>query len=212
MTDILDTRFEGKDIELPQNFVKRGDDINITAKDPAMRKIHIGAGWDMNAFEADALDVDLSLFMLGKDDITRLDGDFVYFNNKEAFDGGVTHNFDSRTGAGDGDDESISLNLESVPFDIMRLVFVISIYKGEEKSQSLSMLRNSFIRLANAESGFEILRYVLDQDLEDSQETAIIAATLDREGPKWHFRPVGEIAEGGLRALAEKYGLIVAQQ
>jgi tellurium resistance protein TerD len=212
MSDILDTRFEGKDIELPENFVKRGDNINIIAKDPALRKIHIGVGWDMNAFEADTLDVDVSLFLLGKNGMTRIDEDFIYYNNRTAFDGGITHNFDSRTGAGDGDDESISINLESIPFDVMQLVFALSIYNGEEKSQSLGMLRNSFIRLANAETGFEILRYVLDADLEERQETAVLVATLDREGPKWHFRPKGDMIGGGLRALAERYGLIVAQQ
>ncbi|MGQ0526817.1 MAG: TerD family protein [Alphaproteobacteria bacterium] len=212
MSDILDTRFDGKEAELPENFVKRGDDINITIKDPAMRKVHIGMGWDMNAFDVETPDIDVTLFLLDKNGMTRTNEDFIFYNNRETFGGGITHNFDSRTGAGDGDDESISINLEAIPFDIVHLEFVFSIYKGEEKLQNLSMVRNVFIRLANADTGFEILRYMMDTDLEDKQETTVIAATLEREGPKWHFRPKGEMVEGGLRVLAEKYGMVVAEQ
>src|SRR5690242_8225841 len=134
MADIFDTRYEGKEVELSDGRVNVGDDVNLTAKDPTMHKLLVGAGWDLNAFNADALDLDISMFMIGKDDKTRVDEDFVFYNQIEAFDGGVRHGGDSRTGAGDGDDETISIDLHAVPFDILKIVFVLSIYKGEEKN------------------------------------------------------------------------------
>src|SRR5690349_11201078 len=104
MVDILDTRFEGKEIELSDGRVSLGDDINLTAKDPSLNKLVIGVGWDLNAFNADALDLDFSLFMLNKDGVTRADEDFVFYNQPVCLDGGIKHGGDSRTGAGDGDD------------------------------------------------------------------------------------------------------------
>lgn len=212
MSDILDTRFEGKEVEISDNRVAAGINVNLTAKDPTLKKITVGVGWDMNAFEADALDLDVSLFMLGIDGKTRIDEDFIFYNNPAAFNDGVKHGGDSRTGAGDGDDETIAIDLQSIPFDIVKLSFVISIYRGDEKSQNLGMVRNAYIRLVNADTGFEILRYVLDQITAERPETALIAASVDREGPKWHFSADSELIEGGLRPVAERFGMIIADQ
>ena len=210
--DIFDTRFKEKKIELDDNRAKIGDDVNLTAKDPTIKRVLIGAGWDLNAFDADALDLDLSVIMINKDNMTNNDEDFIFYNTLDAYDGAIKHNGDSRTGAGDGDDESVTIDLEGVSFDVMKFLFVISIYKGEEKAQNLDMVRNAYIRVVNAENGHEFIRYELDKDLNDRTETAMIAASLNREGPKWHFTPVGEFVEGGLAAVAGRYGLIIAQQ
>lgn len=212
MDDILDTTYEGKDVALNDNTVKIGDDINITALDPVMHKVLVGVGWDLNAFNADAMDLDISIIMLDKNNLTRMDEDFVFYNQPEAFEGGVKHTGDSRTGAGDGDDESIFIDLHKVPFDIIRILFVLSIYKGREKSQSLGMVRNSYLRLVNNDSSHELLRYNMDKDLEDKMETGMIMASLNREGPKWHFTPIAKLYEDGLAPIAKEYGLIIVDQ
>ncbi len=210
--DIFDTRFKEKKIELDDNRAKIGDDINLTAKDPTIKRVLIGAGWDLNAFDADALDLDLSVIMINKENTTGADDDFIFYNNMDAYESAIKHNGDSRTGAGDGDDESITIDLQGVPFDVVKFLFVISIYKGEEKAQNMEMVRNAYIRVVNAENGHEFIRYELDDDLKDKTETAMIAASLNREGPKWHFTPLGEFVEGGLGAVAGRYGLVIAQQ
>lgn len=212
MSDILDTSHEGKKIELSDNRVKLGDDVNILAKDPTLKHISIGVGWDLTSFNADNIDLDVSLFMLDKNGQTRVDDDFVFYNQMETLEGAVRHHGDNRTGAGDGDDESIAIDLQGVPFDVMQLVFTLSIYKGEEKDQNLSMLRNTYIRLVNRDNNIELLRYVLDDDLKGKTETAVVVAVLNREGPKWHFKPIGEFVEGGLGVIARRYGLIVIEQ
>lgn len=212
MADILDTQFEGKEVELSDNRVKLGDDINLTAMDPSLHKLLVGVGWDLKSFNTDAMDLDVSLFLLGKDGLTRVDEDFVFYNQPKVLDGGIKHGGDSRDGAGDGDDETISIDLHSVPFDVMQLVFVLSIYKGEERTQSMGLIRNSYLRLVNENSTIELLRYELTADLQDKPETAMVVAALVREGPKWHFRPIAEFVEGGLKTLARRYGCVIAEQ
>ena len=210
MVDIFDTRFENKDVEV-DNFVSLGDEVNINAKDGTLKRIMIGAGWDANAFNADVVDLDISVFMLDKNNMTRVDEDFVFYNQREAINGGIRHHGDSRTGAGDGDDETISVYLESVPFDVMHLMIVLSVYKGYEKEQSISMVRNTYVRIVNEENGYEIVRYKMDDDMKERSETGVIAAALNREGPKWHFKPVAEFYPGGLGEIAKKYGLIIKE-
>ena len=212
MTDILDTSFEDKEIELDGNRVHVGEDVNIIAKDPTLRNLHVGFGWDVDNFNADSLDLDVSLFLLDKTDQTREDADFIFYNNMEGCLGAIKHNGDNRTGAGDGDDESMSIDLQGIPFDIMRLVFVISIYQGHEKGQNMGMVTNGFIRLANADTGIELMRYELDTVLEDRPETAMVVAHINREGPKWHLVPKNDFIPGGLAEIAEHYGLIIAKQ
>ncbi len=209
--DILDTRFEGKKVELKDNLVRLGDDINILAKDPALHIVHVGMGWDLNSFDADAIDLDVSVFLLGKDGKTRVDEDFVFYNNPETKDGGAKHGGDSRTGAGDGDDESIVIDLHKISFDVTRLVFVISIYRGEEKQQGLGQVQNVYIRLANPATGMELMRFELNKATEEKREAAAIVGSINREGPKWHFTPLAEFVEGGLGAIATRYGCVITQ-
>lgn len=210
--DIFDTRFEGKEIKLSDNRIKLGEELNMTAKDLTLSKVQVGGGWELNVFDSDALDLDMSLFLIDKNGQTRIDEDFIFYNNAEACNGGIKHNGDSRTGTGDGDDESVYIDLHTVPFDIIQILIVISIYKGDEKEQRLGQVRNAYIRIMNAESMHEISRYELSDDMEDKEETAVIAATINREGPKWHFKPLAEFVPGGLRAVAMRYGLIIMSQ
>lgn len=212
MSDIFDTRFEGKEVQIADNKAVIGDDINLMAKDPSLHNIIIGAGWDVNAFDADVLDLDLSLFFVDKNGQTQTDEDFVFYNNPIILEGAVKHHGDSRTGAGDGDDETVTMDLHAVSYDIMRIYLVISVYKGFEKEQNLGQVRNAYIRVINADTNYELVRYNMDKDLDGRSETGVIAAILSREGPKWHFRPTGEMLEGGLAQIAERTGIIVGAQ
>lgn len=210
MVDIFDDSY-GKpvDIKVSDNKIVKGSDINISAKDPTMTNVVVGVGWQLNAFDTDTLDLDVSCFLLNKDGLTREDPDFVFYNNLEGCNGAVVHNGDSLTGAGDGDDETISIALNNIPYDVIKLVFVLSIYRGEEKEQSVSNIRNGYIRLLNASNSQELLRYEITPDIVDQTETAMIVASINREGPKWHFEAVGECIEGGLPKIATDYGMII---
>ncbi len=210
MADIFDSNLDNVEIEVSDNKIVKGDDINLTAKDPTLNNIMVGIGWQLNAFDAETLDLDVSCFLLNKDGQTRIDEDFIFYNNMDACDGAIIHNGDNRTGAGDGDDETITMDLNGIPFDVVEVMFVISVYRGAEKDQSMAGVRNGYIRVLNASNGQEMLRYVLDEDAQDANnETAMLVASLVREGPKWHFKALGQPAEGGLAQVATDYGIIV---
>jgi len=210
MTDIFDSSLDNVKVEISDNKMEKGDDINITAKDPTMTNIIMAVGWTLNSFDADSLDVDVSCFLLDKDGKTRMDEDFVFYNNLKDMDESVVHNGDNITGAGDGDDETISVDLNKVSYDINKVMFVLSIYRGEEKDQQMSSVRNGYIRMINTSNGQEILRYEITPDIVESQgETGMRVAALNREGPKWHFEAVGELVQGGLAEIATDYDIIV---
>ncbi len=208
MSDIFEDEIE-VEVEVSDNRIVKGDDINLKEKEPTLSNVMIGIGWDLNAFDADTLDLDVSCFLLNHEGKTRVDEDFVFYNNLEASDGAVVHNGDNLTGAGDGDDESISIDLNGVPFDVVKIMFVLSIYKGEEKGQSMKSVRNAYIRLVNMADSLELLRYEVNEDVEGRDETAMLVASINREGPKWHFEAVGECVDGGLGKVATNYDIIV---
>lgn len=211
MVDIFDPNVDKEvKIELNQNALNRGDEINLNAKDPTLKSLQIGVGWDLNAFDTDPLDLDISCFMLNRQGKTRVNEDFIFYNNFEGTDKAVLHDGDNRTGAADGDDESMTVILNNVHFDIVQIMFVLSIYKGEEKGQSLSKVRNGYFRLVNRDTNIEIARYDLEKDVDERKETAMLVGVLNREGPKWHFVALGECVDGGLRTIAEGYDIIVS--
>lgn len=193
----------------PKNRIQRGAEINLTLKDPTMKEILVGVGWDLKAFESDPLDLDASVFLLDRDDKTRVDEDFVFYNNMQGSDGAVKHMGDSRTGAGDGDDEMMTLNLSALPFDIMKVCFVLSIYPNETQEHNFSMVRNVYFRIVNKDNNHEMFRYELDQEL--SGEEGLIVAELERIGTDWVFHAIGETVEGGLGKIADNYGIMVAE-
>jgi tellurium resistance protein TerD len=210
MTDIFDRSLDNIKVEISDNKMEKGGEINITAKDQTMTNIIIAVGWTLNAFDTDTLDLDVSCFLLNKHGKTRMDEDFVFYNNLKDIDESVVHNGDNLTGAGEGDDETISIDLNKIPYEVTKVEFILSIYRGEEKDQQMSSVRNGYIRLINTSNGQEMLRYEISTDAAESQgETAMRVASLNREGPKWHFVAVGELVQGGLATVATGYDIIV---
>lgn len=191
-----------------ENLIHKGDYLDIRRKIPELKEIVIGAGWDTKMFEENPLDVDLSCFLLNKDDQTREDEDFVFYNNDKACAGAVRYMGDSRNGAGDGDDESIIIDLNALPFDVMKITIALTIYEAAERSHDFAGVRNMYLRFVNAYDDNEMFRYRLSEE-EFAGKTGIKVGELVREGPKWFFNAVGEPIPGGLASIATKYGLII---
>ncbi len=213
ITTMAQTIIDGASDDAPPSFqLKRGEQVNLTRLDPTLRKIFIGIGWDVIGFDAEAPDLDGSVFLLNKDNSTRDDSDFIFYNNLKSNDGAVEHSGDNRTGAGDGDDETITIDLMSLSFDIQKVAFVISIYDAHLREHTFKNVRNCFIRIVNAETKIELMRFNLDHEFEASPKAAaVLVGTLNREGPNWFFDGLGEMEDGGLPKIATNYGIIVAQ-
>lgn len=193
-----------------KDLVHKGDYFSLTERDPTIRSIIIGAGWEQKSVEKDAIDVDLSCFLLDKTDKTRVDSDFVYFNNPSGCEGAAKLLEDSRGGAGEGDDERIFIDLNGLPFEIVRIVFAISIYDEHFKGHHFGDVRDMYLRIVNYESDQEIARFIIPLD-ELVGVTAIYCAAMVREGPQWFLQPIAEPARS-LSPIVRKYGLLVAEE
>ncbi len=189
--------------------IKRGEEINITRLDPTIREITLGVGWDLKRFEGDPVDLDVSLFLLDKNDKTREDEDFVFYNNSTARDGAVRHMGDSRTGAGDGDDEKIIIDLMALPYEVVKIAVVLSIYDMDLSANNFTMVKNAYFRIVNNETTLETFRHELDEDL--GHETGILVGVLERVGSEWIYKAQSESVRGGLNKIATEYGIVVAQ-
>lgn len=207
--DYLDDMPETVYADEPKNKIKRGDEVSLTQKDPTIKELMIGVRWDLKAFESTPLDLDASVFILGTDDKTRVDEDFIFYNNLSGSDGAVKHLGDSRTGAGEGDDEIIMVNLSELPFDVAKLSFSLSIYDTELNDHNFSMVKNVYFRIVNQNTEHEIFRYELDEEL--TGDEGLVIGELERVGTEWTFRAIGETVDGGLGKIGADYGMVIAE-
>lgn len=170
----------------------------------SLTKVIVGLGWDVNRYDGGAdFDLDAAAFMLGANGKVRSDTDFIFYNNKNGE--GVTHTGDNRTGAGDGDDEQIVVDLNAVPADVEKIAFTVTIDQAESRGQNFGMVENSFIRIVDEATGTELVKYDLGEDY--SIETAVVVAELYRNNGEWKFNAIGSGFQGGLGALCANYGI-----
>jgi tellurium resistance protein TerD len=152
-------------------------------------------------------DLDASALLLNASGKVISDQHFVFYNNLRSPDGSVEHTGDNLTGEGEGDDESIKVNLATVPAEIDKIVFPVSIHDADTRGQSFGQVRNAFIRVVNQANSQEIARYDLSEDA--SSETAMVFGELYRHGGEWKFRAVGQGYASGLRGIATDFGVNV---
>lgn len=185
----------------------KGGNVSLSKEEPNLAKILIGLGWDTRTTDGVDFDLDASAFLLAAGDKVRGDADFIFYNNLRSSDGSVEHTGDNRTGAGDGDDEALQVDLMRVPTDVQKIAIAVTIHDGEARRQSFGMVSNAFIRIVNDATGREISRYDLAEDA--STETAMIFGEVYRHNGEWKFRAVGQGYKGGLAPLARNFGVSV---
>ncbi|RZK84183.1 MAG: TerD family protein [Rhodococcus sp. (in: high G+C Gram-positive bacteria)] len=168
---------------------------------------HRVVGWDARSTTGTDFDLDASAIGAGADKKVVSDQHFVFFNNLRSPDGSIEHIGDNTTGAGEGDDEVINVNLAAVPANIESILFPVSIYDAETRSQSFGQVRNAYIRVVDQANGTELARYDLSEDA--STETAMVFGELYRNGAEWKFRAIGQGYASGLAGIARDYGVNV---
>jgi tellurium resistance protein TerD len=194
---------------MPGDHIFKGQEVNLSERDPGLRTAFVGIGWDApEQYEGYAVDIDASAFVLKRDGKVRSDTDFVFYNNPLAADQAVRHNGDNITGAGDGDDEVIEVDLSVLPYDVDRIAFAVTIHNAEERGQTFGLIKNAFIRVVNKQTAVELARFDLSEDASD--ENGMVFGEIFREGPDWKFRALGEGTNGGLYRIARNYGVNVA--
>ncbi|CAM4457911.1 TerD family protein [Deinococcus marmoris] len=174
--------------------LKKGQQISLTKEAPGLSSVRMGLGWDaikkkgFFGFGGGSADVDLDANALMFDAQGQL-VDAVWFRQLQSKDGAIQHSGDNRTGAGDGDDESITVNLSRLPANVTTLIFSVNNYSGQDFSQ----IENAYCRLVNTQGEAEIARYDLSAG---GQHSAMILASLKRQGNDWTMTAIGATSRG----------------
>ncbi|MEZ3464675.1 MAG: TerD family protein [Lachnospiraceae bacterium] len=188
--------------------LQKGQKVSLTKDNPGLKKVVVGLGWDVNAFDTGGdFDLDAAAFLLNDTGRVGSSSDFVFYGNLSHPSGSVVHQGDNLTGVGDGDDEQIRIDLSKVPDNITKIAFTVTIYEPEQRKQNFGQVNNAFIRIYNEENGEEMLRYDLGEDF--SIETAAVFGELYKNGSEWKFNAIGSGFQGGLAALCANFGVDV---
>ncbi|MFB7139343.1 TerD family protein [Gottfriedia sp. NPDC056225] len=184
----------------------KGQKVDLTKTNPGLTNIVVGLGWDTNKYHGgNDFDLDSSVFLLNGASKCASEQDFVFYNNTVGGNGSVEHHGDNRTGAGDGDDEQVTVNLTNVPASVEKIAFAITIHDAEARNQNFGQVSNSYVRILNESNGEELVRYDLGEDF--SIETSVVVGELYRHNGEWKFNAIGSGYQGGLVSLVRDYGL-----
>lgn len=183
----------------------KGQNVSLTKEAGAagLKTITIGLGWDVRVTDGADFDLDASAFLLGQDEkVVDATKGMVFFNNMDF--SGVKLTGDNRTGAGDGDDEQVKIDLSSVPAGVSKIAIAVTIYDGAARGQSFGMVSKSYCRVVNDADGAELARLDLQEDA--STERAMIMGEVYRNGEEWKFRAVAQGYEDQAK-LATNFGV-----
>ncbi|WP_394249514.1 TerD family protein [Arthrobacter pityocampae] len=183
----------------------KGSNLSLTKTDPGLEKVYVGLGWDPRSTTGDAFDLDASALLLGADGKVRSEADFIFYNQPATPDGTVVHKGDNRSGAGDGDDEVIAVDLATVASDVARIIFVVSIDQADTRRQNFGQVRSAYCRVINQDTDAEVVRYDLSEDA--APETCMIFSELYRHNGEWKFKAVGQGYASGLAGVATDFGV-----
>ena len=194
--------------------LSKGDKIDLKKSNPGLSNILVGLGWDpvqqsgggffkslFGGGQAD-IDCDASVFMLNQEG--KLSGikDLIYFGNLKSACKSVLHTGDNLTGEGTGDDEQILVNLDKVPSNIHKLLFVVNIYDCVDRKQHFGMIENAYIRVEDQGNKKEIAKYNLSDNY--SEKTTLIVGAIYRKDGSWQFKAIGEgTKDAGLKEVMQ---------
>ena len=188
--------------------LQKGQKVDLTKGNPALKHLLVGLGWDVKKYDGGYdFDLDAAAFLLNANGKVNSDDDFVFYNNLKHKSGAVEHMGDNLTGAGEGDDEEIKVDLSLVPANVDKIAFTVTIYDAHARKQTFGQVSNAYIRVVDEDNGKELIRYDLGEDF--SIETAVVVGEIYRNKGEWKFNAIGSGWKGGLAALGRDYGVNV---
>ncbi|MDO4435046.1 MAG: TerD family protein [Cardiobacteriaceae bacterium] len=185
--------------------LQKGGNVSLSKQDPNLKQLLIGLGWDTRQTAGTDFDLDGSAFLLNSNGKVRSEADFIFYNQLQSADGSVEHSGDNRTGAGDGDDETLLIRLDKLSPDVEKIAITVTIHDAASRGQNFGQVKSAFVRCINQETGEELARFDLSEDA--SVETAMIFGEIYRHQGEWKFRAVGQGFADGLLGLARYYGV-----
>lgn len=187
------------------NLVK-GQKINLNKEAGiTLKKVRIALGWSENQFDSGKdFDLDASVFGLGANGKIVSEKFFVFYNNTTSPDGAIQHSGDNKTGAGDGDDESIVVDFEKIDPRVEKISVIVTIHEAKERGQNFGQVTNSYIRVLDEETGTEIAKFRLED--EASTNAAVQFGELQKRDGTWMFAAAGNGYDKGLADFVRLYG------
>lgn len=179
----------------------KGSTLNLTKKEPSLEKIMIGLGWDMKT--SNKLDLDVSMFMIGKNGKLISDEYLVFYNNLKSPDGSAQHLGDNRTGDGDGDDEMVLVNLATINPEVTELILAVTIHDAEIRRHNFGLLKDAYIRILDVKTDRQILIYDLDEEF--PTDTDVEFGRLVKQNNEWSFVASGVGGKEGLQGYVDRY-------
>lgn len=179
----------------------KGARVDLRKRDAGLSRLMVGLGWDPakkaksggflsgllggGGGQADSIDLDASalLFSSGRH------VDTVWFRQLKSRDGSIQHSGDNLTGDGDGDDETIMVDLDRLAADVTDIVFTVNSFRG----QTFNEVDNAVARIVDAGRNNELAKFVLS---DKGTHTGVVMGVLSRGTGDWSFRAVGEPVDG----------------
>ncbi|WAB25035.1 TerD [Lysinibacillus phage vB_LfM_LysYB1] len=190
-------------------LVKRGSRVDLT-KGSNLVRVNVALGWDTNKYQGGHdFDLDVVAFLAKGDGKVLEDRDFVFYNNLVHYSGAVEHSGDERTGAAEGDDETIKVDFSKVPAHVEKIAVCVTIHDAHARVQNFGMVSNAYLRIDNADTNEQLIRFDLGEDF--AIETAVVAGELYKHNGDWKFNAIGAGYGNGLEGLVRDYGLDVAR-
>ncbi|QAY70723.1 TerD family protein [Xylanimonas protaetiae] len=189
--------------------LSKGGNISLAKVSPGLRRAAVGLGWNPRTTDGAAFDLDASAIVVDGDGKALSDSHFVFYNNPGDPSGAVKHLGDNRTGDGEGDDESLTVDLTALPEQAQRVVFLASIDQADVRRQTFGQVSAAYIRVYDAEHPDDAeaqARFDLGEDA--STETALIFGELYRHNGEWKFRAIGQGYTTGLAGVLSDFGLL----
>lgn len=187
--------------------LQKNDILDLTKKNPALNNVILAAGWDVMkkgffGFGNDC-DLDLVAFLLDNNNkLLKISSNIIYFGCKKGY--GIKLHGDNLTGAGEGDDEKISVTLSELPSNCEKVIFAATIYNAAKRKQNFSQVKNAYVRLLDKDKNeAEICRYNLTE--EGGNSTSLLFAELKRNNGEWQFKAVGELVTASIADLRDKF-------
>ena len=194
--------------------LQKGQKVDLKKSNGSkLTKLMVGLGWDAAAQEGGFfkklfsgkkdIDCDASVFICKGGKLSGAD-DIVYFGNLTHKSGAVKHMGDNLTGEGEGDDEQIFVDLDKMPSDVDKLVFVVNVYQAVSRNQHFGMIKNAFIRIVDGDTGEELIHYNLSDNYDNM--LAMVAGEVYKRGNDWKFNAVGNgTTDPGLQELSRRF-------
>ena len=172
--------------------LRKGERVSLRKDDgTGLTRVRMGLGWDAvktrSLFGSREVEIDLDASAIMFADQQPVD--VVFYNHARSKDGSIMHTGDNRSGHGEGDDESIVVELGRIPAHVTSIIFVVTSYSG----QTFAQIENAFCRLVDEMTNAELVRYTLSGG---AACTATVMTKLYREGGAWKMAAIGEGAQG----------------